>query len=44
MKHDLGYNWSLYQRTLLQRMFGEIFEKQIDISIYDSTLTFQFTE
>jgi hypothetical protein len=44
MKHDLGYNWSLYQKTLLQLMFSEIFEKQIDISIYDSTLTFQFRE
>ncbi len=44
MKHDLGYNWSLYQKTLLQVMFSEIFGKQIDISIYDSTLTFQFTE
>ena len=44
MKHELGYNWSLYQKTLLQIMFGEIFEKQIDISIYDTTITFQFTE
>jgi hypothetical protein len=44
MKHELGYNWSLYQKTLLQLMFSQIFEKQIDISIYDTTLTFQFTE
>jgi hypothetical protein len=44
MKHDLGYNWSLYQKTLLQLMFSQIFGKQIDISIYDTTLTFQFTE
>jgi hypothetical protein len=44
MKHELGYNWSLYYKTLLQLMFSEIFGKQINISIYDSTLTFQFTE
>jgi hypothetical protein len=44
MKHELGYNWSLYQKTLLQIMFNQIFEKQIDISIYDTTLIFQFTE
>jgi hypothetical protein len=44
MKHELGYNWSLYQKTLLQVMFSQIFGKQIDISIYDSTLTFQFRE
>jgi hypothetical protein len=44
MKHELGYNWSLYQKTLLQLMFSQIFGKQIDISIYDTTLTFQFRE
>jgi hypothetical protein len=44
MKHELGYNWSLYQKTLLQLMFSEIFEKQIDISIYGTTLKFQFRE
>ena len=44
MKHELGYNWSLYQKTLLQLMFSQIFVKQIDISIYDTTLTFQFRE
>ena len=44
MKHDLGYNWSLYQKTLLELMFSQVFEKQIDTSLYDTTLTFQFTE
>jgi hypothetical protein len=44
MKHEFGYNWSLYYKTLLQLMFSQIFGKQIDISIYDSTMAFQFTE
>lgn len=44
IKHDLGYNWSLYHRTLLQLMFNQIFERQVDISIYDTTLMFQFSE
>jgi hypothetical protein len=44
IKHDLGYNWSLYHKTLLQLMFNQIFERQVDISIYDTTLMFQFSE
>jgi hypothetical protein len=44
MKHELGYNWSLYHKTLLQLLFREIFGKEIDISIYNTTLTFQFRE
>ena len=44
MKHDLGYNWSLYQKTLLELMFSRVFEKQIYTSVYDTTLTFQFRE
>jgi hypothetical protein len=44
IKHDLGYNWSLYHKTLLHLMFNQIFERQVDISIYDTTLMFQFSE
>ena len=44
IKHELGYNWSLFQKTLLELMFSQVFEKQIDISIYDTTLTLQFRE
>jgi hypothetical protein len=44
IKHDLGCNWSLYHKTLLQLMFNQIFGRQITISIYDTTLAFQFTE
>ncbi len=44
IKHELGYNWSLYQKTLLELMFSQIFGKQIDTSVYDTTLKFQFRE
>jgi hypothetical protein len=44
IKHELGYNWSLFQKTLLELMFRQVFEKQIAISIYDTTLTLQFRE
>jgi hypothetical protein len=44
IKHELGYNWSLYHKTILQLMFNQIFEKQVNISIYDTALAFQFLE
>ena len=44
IKHELGYNWSLYHKILLELMFSRVFEKQIDTSVYDTTLTFQFRE
>ena len=44
VKHEFGYSWSLYSKTLLELMFNQIFGKQIDTSIYDTTLTFQFRE
>jgi hypothetical protein len=44
IKHELGYNWSLYHKTILQLMFNQIFEKQVKISIYDTALAFQFIE
>ena len=44
MKHDLGYNWSLYHKTLLELMFHEIFRKRVDISITDTTLLLKFDE
>ncbi len=44
IKHDLGCNWSLYHKTLLQMMFNQIFGRQVNISIYDNTLKFQFRE
>src|SRR6478752_1841220 len=33
LKHELGENWSLYHKIVLELIFNEIFEKSIDISI-----------
>ncbi len=44
IKHDLGCNWSLYPKTLLRLLFNQTFARQVKISIYDTTLMFQFTE
>jgi hypothetical protein len=44
MKHELGYNWSLYHKTTLELIFNEILGKRIDISISDYMLSFRFAE
>jgi hypothetical protein len=42
LKHDLGYNWSLYHQKILEKIFNEIFNKPIIITISDFMLTIQF--
>jgi len=42
LKHDLGYNWSLYHKKILEKIFNEIFNKPIIIAITDFMLTIQF--
>jgi hypothetical protein len=44
VKHDLGENWSLYHKTVLELMFNEILGKSIDISISRNTIRFKFRE
>jgi hypothetical protein len=40
MKHELGYNWSLYHQKLLIAIFNEIFKMPIKITITKATLSF----
>ena len=42
LKHDLGYNWSLYHKKILEKIFNEIFNKPIIIAITDIMLTIEF--
>lgn len=35
VKHDVGYNWSLYHKTILELIFTDILEKKIDVEIND---------
>jgi hypothetical protein len=44
MKHDLGYNWSLYHKTLLELIFSEILHRRADIAITATTMTLSFEE
>jgi hypothetical protein len=44
LKHDLGENWSLYHKIVLELMFNEVFGKAIDITISKTTIRFKFKE
>ena len=44
LKHDMGYNWSLYHKKLLEIIFYEFFEKPIKIEITNSILRFTFSK
>jgi hypothetical protein len=40
IKHDLGGNWSLYHKTVLESIFRESFGRTIDIIVSDTILKF----
>jgi hypothetical protein len=42
IKHDLGYNWSLYHKTVLQLIFNDVLEKKIDSEINDRMMKIVF--
>ena len=44
MKHDLGENWSLYHKIVLETIFNEILHRPIDTIISNSTLIFKIKE
>jgi hypothetical protein len=44
LKHDLGENWSLYHKTILESIFNDMLETRIETSITRSTLCFKFEE
>ncbi len=42
MRHDLGENWSLYHKIVLESVFKETLKIPIQINITNSTLSFSF--
>ncbi|MGD8431442.1 MAG: hypothetical protein PVG23_02590 [Nitrosopumilaceae archaeon] len=42
IKHDLGFNWSLYHKTVLELIFNNAFEKRIDSEINDNMMKISF--
>jgi hypothetical protein len=43
LKHDLGENYSLFQKTVLELIFNDVLRKHIDCSFSDTILTFRFS-
>jgi len=44
MKHDLGKNWSIYHKTILELIFEEFLKKKIDVKYNKNMISFQFSE
>jgi len=42
IKHDIGKNWSLYLKTLLESILTDVFKKQSEFVISDSMLSVSF--
>jgi hypothetical protein len=43
LKHDLGGNYSLFQKTVLELIFNDVLRKRIDCSFSDTILSFRFS-
>jgi hypothetical protein len=43
LKHDLGENYSLYQKTILELIFNNVLGKPIDCSFSDTILSLRFS-
>jgi hypothetical protein len=43
LKHDLGENYSLFQKTVLELIFNDVLMKPIDCSFSDTILSFRFS-
>lgn len=44
MKHDIGRNWSVYHKTILESIFQEVFNRKILVKSNKNTISFQFSE
>ena len=44
MKHDIGKNWSLYHKTILELIFQEVFGRKIIVKADKNTISFHFSE
>ncbi|HJU13675.1 MAG TPA: hypothetical protein VJ792_04390 [Candidatus Nitrosotalea sp.] len=44
MKHELGKNWSIYNKTVLELIFEELFHKKIDVKYNKNTFVLRFSD
>lgn len=44
VKHDLGENWSLYHKTVLELIFSEVLDKKIQFDYNAGMISFKFSD
>lgn len=44
MRHDIGKNWSIYHKTILELIFREVFNLKIPVKADKNIISFQFSE
>lgn len=44
MKHELGKNWSIYNKKILEKIFEELFHKKIEVKHDKNMFALRFTE
>jgi hypothetical protein len=44
MRHDIGKNWSIYHKTILELIFQEVFNRKIPVKADKNMISFQFSE
>jgi hypothetical protein len=44
MKHELGKNWSLYNKIILELIFEELFQKKVDVKYDKNMFALRFSE
>jgi hypothetical protein len=42
LKHELGENWSLYHKIVIELLFNEIFNKTVNVTVSNTTIRFRF--
>jgi len=44
MKQDIGPNWSLYHKTILELIFQDVFDKKITVNFTETMISFKLSE
>jgi hypothetical protein len=44
LKHELGENWSLYHKIVIELIFNEIFNMTVNVTISSTTIRFRFRD
>ena len=44
LKQELGKNWSLYHKIIIELMFNKIFNKTVSVTVSSTTIRFRFKD